>query len=485
MSAYALTKAYYPAQSRGPTLLIEGLNAKDILMDIIQVAVSSGAVVGTGGAGGDIVTDALFASSEAKEVLETVTTIINELQEVGSIIKAAAELDFSGNPDAFYAEVKGLLKKTVASAAMGDKAKEYIKLVHEKISKIIAKLVRAISKWVAALFPDDFGLSGPAFEGSVGAAISAAGENSYKMAVGAVEALGETGELLTNSVALESFLDDMVTSILDFAKEVDAEIQTAGEDTKGVSGKMRALWATQKFTMEMRVAPLAWAARQVGFDTDTMGEDFMEYIRAMPQGHPYRKLMQKITPKAIFILEEIQADWIPTTAKVLHKLTSWLFACIAIFQMVMDDDERAEILAVKTRDVLDLGLDDLGVEFSEEDLDMSQKRLAAHKYLENELLLREVTKTRLILDNKMKITKTQLKRMIREERTKLIYEAEFYDETPEGQVLGTKAEDDRFNLQTQVENDVKSAIVQAVKAGLDVNTAVEAALRATDQYQGY
>ena len=35
------------------TLLIEGFNAKDIVMDIAQVAVSSGAVVGTGGAGGD------------------------------------------------------------------------------------------------------------------------------------------------------------------------------------------------------------------------------------------------------------------------------------------------------------------------------------------------------------------------------------------------------------------------------------------------
>jgi hypothetical protein len=48
----------------------------------------------------------------------------------------------------------------------------------------------------------------------------------------------------------------------------------------------------------------------------------------------------------------------------------------------------------------------------------------------------------------MKITKRQLKRIIRE----AINEAEFYDETPEGQLRGTEKEDDRFQLRRASED---------------------------------
>ena len=54
---------------------------------------------------------------------------------------------------------------------------------------------------------------------------------------------------------------------------------------------------------------------------------------------------------------------------------------------------------------------------------------------------------------KMKITKRQLKRIIRES----INEAEFYDETPEGQLIGTEAEDARFNQQLAAEKAMKQA----------------------------
>jgi len=93
----------------------------------------------------------------------------------------------------------------------------------------------------------------------------------------------------------------------------------------------------------------------------------------------------------------------------------------------------------------------------------------------------------------MKITETQLKKIINEETEPAvahriqhrIKEAEFYGETPEGQLTGTEASDLKFNLEVQVEKDVKSAIIAAVKSGLDVNSAVDAVLRTADGYQGY
>jgi len=54
----------------------------------------------------------------------------------------------------------------------------------------------------------------------------------------------------------------------------------------------------------------------------------------------------------------------------------------------------------------------------------------------------------------MKVTKRQLKRIIREA---IIREAEFYDETPEGQLVGTEDEDARFKAQLEQEKVFKAA----------------------------
>jgi hypothetical protein len=54
----------------------------------------------------------------------------------------------------------------------------------------------------------------------------------------------------------------------------------------------------------------------------------------------------------------------------------------------------------------------------------------------------------------MKIAKRQLRKLIREA---IIQEAEFYDETPAGQLTGTEAEDAKFNQQLDAEKQMKSA----------------------------
>ncbi len=54
----------------------------------------------------------------------------------------------------------------------------------------------------------------------------------------------------------------------------------------------------------------------------------------------------------------------------------------------------------------------------------------------------------------MKITKRQLRRLIREA---FIREAEFHGETPEGQLTGTEVEDANFRNALQAEKDMKAA----------------------------
>ncbi len=69
----------------------------------------------------------------------------------------------------------------------------------------------------------------------------------------------------------------------------------------------------------------------------------------------------------------------------------------------------------------------------------------------------------------MKITKRQLRRIIRE--------AQY------GAMSWNAAK--RFTTVAQIERDIKSAIAKALKAGLDIQTALDTVVRVTDEYEGY
>ena len=193
---------------------------KNILVDAGQAALSSGAIAVTGGAGGDVVVDVIFAAKIAQDVIEEVTSLINGAGELGQIILDVARLDFDGS-DAFEKKVQSLLKRTVKNRFVGDKAKEMIEQASEKINEILEKIARAVGKWVGALIPDDFGLGGPAFEALFQRALQEAGKNSYAIAVAGIKALPfGAGNYLLDSDALEDLLETIATKMIEFIDNV-------------------------------------------------------------------------------------------------------------------------------------------------------------------------------------------------------------------------------------------------------------------------
>ena len=358
--------------SANELLLAEGLNVKDLFMDVIQVAASTGAIAGTGGAGGDTVTDALFATSIAADILEEVNGLLAEAAQLSIIVKSAMKLNYGADEARFYKQVKSLLKRTAASGTLGGTVKDFIKDVQEKVSEIIGKVVRAISKWVATLLPDDFGLSGPAFEATMTQAISATAGNSYDLASKGIAALGETGRLITDPDALGAFLTKMVQSLLGFAQKANDMLQNPDPEKAGIAGST---FGRVKLAAERQpvIALGAWLVRKAGVPTDTLAEDYMQFLQSLHPNDPQRLLYQKLYPKFLSFLEKILDEWIPNAVAVMRKLISILFASIAVFQMIMDPEERKEILAVKTgkadlADPIGVGAAVGDVELSDEDL---------------------------------------------------------------------------------------------------------------------
>ena len=208
---------------------------KNILVDAGQAALSSGAIVATGGAGGDVVVDVIFATKIAKDVIDEVTSILDSAGEIGTIIKEAAALDFDGSLS-FKDDVTDIMEKVVKNRFLGDKSKEMMQKASEKINEIISKIARAVGKWVGTLIPDDFGLGGPAFEALFAAALKKAGANAYPIALAGIKALPMgAGKYLTDADALEDLLESIATAMIDFIDSTTEWAESQREELESES----------------------------------------------------------------------------------------------------------------------------------------------------------------------------------------------------------------------------------------------------------
>ena len=340
---------YYPGIT-GRRVLTEGMSWEDMLKDVAAAAASSGALAVTGGAGGDVVVDTLFAIDTGKEILDEVESAITGLKEVGAVIGRAVDLSITVGPAAFLAEVKSILIEVMGM--VGERAKKIVNGLAKSIRKIVNKVVRAISKWVAALFPADFGLAGPGFEMSVTTAISSVTETAFDSTMSAIESLGETGRFLIDQGAMEKFLEDLTVGLLNYTDAVQEKLDNPDPEK---SGLLKSLVAFEKLRWETmaNMSGLATVADKLGFQTDSAGEDILQAIESLPPWSPAHKMLSGLLPKMTSWLETVQAEYIPLAGKIMTQLMSYLFACIALLQLISNEEDREELLAAADKKQLE------------------------------------------------------------------------------------------------------------------------------------
>ena len=220
-------------------LLAEGINVKDVCMDVVQVGLDSGAIALSGGMGGDTLVDALFASSEAAEILKLVKDVWGEMKVVGSIIKDVATFDMTQGLDKFFKMVQNSVHLAVKNGLIGEDVVKFLEDVQKEVDTLINKIVRALSKWVGALVPDDFGLGGPSFEATVTTAIKTATQKPFDLVAMGVNALPQTAQdLLLDANALTTFLQDCVGQLSDWVGEIQYSIDNPDPEKAGLLNMM-------------------------------------------------------------------------------------------------------------------------------------------------------------------------------------------------------------------------------------------------------
>ena len=369
--------------------LVEGLNVKDMVLDVIQVGLDSGAIVISGGLGGDTIVDTLFASSEAAEILKFVKDIWSEMKIIGAILKDIETFDLTQGLEKFYTLIQNSVHVAVKTGLVGQDVIKFLEEVKKEVDQLINEIVRAISKWVGALIPDDFGLGGPTFEATVTTAIKNATQKPYELVGKGIHALPQFAQdLLLDTDALTSFLQDCVKQLIDYVEKISDKIMNPDPDK---SGLVDMFIANTKLQGEMLVSPLTGLANVISTSRggeemfDTIGQDMLDNLEALPSWHPTRKILAKSLPPVENFLEEIEQQYCDEAAETLSFLMKVLLGCLGVLQIAMDPELLKKLSELEQNQLIDFGFEN--IELTPEDLAMEvATKGSIHKWNLKQLL---------------------------------------------------------------------------------------------------
>ena len=380
---------YYVNENR--RLLTEGLNFRDILKDAVQVGLDSGAIVVTGGFGGDTLVDILFAIEEVKEVIVMLKEAFSELKELGRIIKGLLTYDLTDGLEEYFAKVQDGVKGIVKNGLVGDAAIDFLNKIRETVEKLINKVVRGVSKWVGTIIPDDFGLGGPAFEATITTALSDAAEDAYGLTCRGIKALPQKAQdLLLDVDALEDFLRECIKSVKDYVHELKDKMDNPDPEKAGLISNYV---SNLKLGGELAVSPFTSVANLgadlAGIDPvfDSLGTDVMDNMETLPSWHPARKTMQWALPKIENFLEDIEENHCDLAAMALNVLMKVLLGAVGVLQIAMDEDF---VNALRDIDQNKLDLFDFNIDLDLTDSDLAMEvaqKANIHKWNLNQLLI--------------------------------------------------------------------------------------------------
>ena len=284
--------------------------SKEILKDLVQIGLSTGAIVGTAGMGGDTIVDVLFAIDESAKMAGEIEEIVKAGKSLGKALKGVGDIHIRNGFDVIYKRVQDVIAQMVKLA--GDGARQLLKDIKEEILHLLHKMSRVIGKWVSSLLPDDAGLGGPIVSAFIDKAIEEASENVYNALVSGFEALpGDAAEMIKDPERMEAFFNKILDVVVGFFNGI-IDPQTWGQNATKYVTKFASIGLISSATLGAGAIPAAVGA-SVGADTVVI-----------------KKLRDH--------LDTTVRQMIPVAVKTFQAMLSAFLAQVAILQVVMAED---------------------------------------------------------------------------------------------------------------------------------------------------
>ena len=354
LSEYCILQEYAYPHIIQHGLLEEGI--RDLAVDLVQTGLGAGAIVLTGGMGGDTAVDVLFAVDSANDVKSAIASLSQQGSVIIDVLSDIASMDTSQGLDSIYSTVQFSVDKVIAGLDSGPQITQFLDDARDTIMELLNSIIKSVGKWIATLIPDDAGLAGPAVRESVMQAIKRGANYPYAAlseSVGSLPSFAQ--DVLFDPDALESFLIgtiDEIVAYIDERKSGDQGFISKATDYIPVVGAAKALAKGEYKTAAMR------AASDIAIP--------LKYTMALSQE----------TPIIRNFLEGTVRDNVPIAVEAFNKIVALLFGGVALLQVVMQGDfegSRAKAMASAGEEAKEL----LGQVAS----DITQKIAAESRYL--------------------------------------------------------------------------------------------------------
>jgi hypothetical protein len=292
-------------------IMLNELGAKDVLRDLARIAASSGAVVATSGAGGDVIVDALFAAQSAASVLEGMSSIASDAGEFGQALVALKGTSITQGTAAVYSKVeKAILSLLKLAKKAGTKAVDFIRKVKKQIMSVLKKITTTVSDWIGALIPDDFGLGGPIIREFINEMVETLIENPYNIAATLINQV----PIIMDPPRLKTKLLEYLDNFIEFLNDM--------ENPKALSKKLAGKAVTAAKIAGTVVAPQMTAViKAVSAASEKLTGDDLTSLQGIKN-----------------FLNTTIREAIPGAVDTFEKIMSIFFAVVAALQVVMQYD---------------------------------------------------------------------------------------------------------------------------------------------------
>ena len=228
---------------------------KEILKDLIQIGLSTGAIAGTAGMGADTIADVLFALDESAKMAAEIDEVIAAGKSLGKTLKGVGDITIRNGFDVIYSRVQQVIAQIVK--ATGDAPKKILLEIKEEILGLLHHMARVIGEWISSLLPDDAGLGGPIITAFIDHAIEEASSNVYTALVAGFEALpADAAEVMKDPEKMAAFLNKVVDVVVGFLNGV-IDPETWGQSAAKYAAKFAAIGIISSATLGAGAIPAA------------------------------------------------------------------------------------------------------------------------------------------------------------------------------------------------------------------------------------
>lgn len=284
------------------------------IKDLIQIGLSAGAIVVTGGMDGDAIVDVLFALEESGEVLANVNDMIDSGSTLSKTLKDLSRISITQGADYIYS----VAQSSVANAIrlVGPSAKNFLSNLRTEILEMLNKLVRVVGKWISAIIPDDAGLSGPIVSSILSKVVDRVSENAYDTLVAGFNSLPNVArEVIQNPNKLMSFLNQVLDAVTSFLNGL-IDPKTWGDRARQIAAKMMGV---------------------MGSTAVAGGAGALSSLISMKLG-----VDQLVLKKIYHHLNTTVRKMIPVAVKTFHLILTNFFVQVAVLQVIMREDYDLE-----------------------------------------------------------------------------------------------------------------------------------------------